>query len=53
MHLTKDDRYTIENKLNNNVSLKQISKIVNKHPSSISREITNHYITKHTGARGR
>ena len=53
MHLTKDDRYTIENNLNKNVSLKQISKIVNKHPSSISREIRNHYITKHTGSVGR
>ena len=46
MHLTKDDRYTIENNLNNNISLKQIGKIINKHCSSISREIRNHYITK-------
>ena len=53
MHLTKDDRYTIENNLNNHVSLKQISRIVQKHPSSISREIRNHYITKHTGSVGR
>ncbi len=53
MHLTKDDRHTIENNLNNNVLMKQISKIVNKHPSSISREIRNHYITKHTGSVGK
>ena len=46
MHLTKDDRYTIENNLNNNISLKQIGKIINKHCSNISREIRNHYITK-------
>ena len=53
MHLTKDDRYTIENNLNNNISLKQIGKIINKHCSSISREIRNHYITKNAGSVGR
>lgn len=53
MHLTKDDRQTIENELNHNHSLKQIASLVNKHPSSISREIRNHYITKNTGGYGR
>lgn len=53
MHLTKDDRITIENNLNNNTSLKQIGKNINKHCSSISREIKNHYITKNTGSVGR
>lgn len=53
MHLTKDDRITIENNLNNNISLKQIGKNINKHCSSVSREIKNHYITKNTGSVGR
>ena len=53
MHLTIDDRITIENHLNNNISLKQIGRDINKHSSSISREIKNHYITKNTGSVGR
>ena len=53
MHLTKDDRYTIQNSLNNNISLKQIGRDINKHCSSISREIKNHYVTKNTGSVGR
>lgn len=53
MHLTRDDRITIENNLNNNISLKQIGRNINKHCSSISREIKNHYITKNTGSVGR
>lgn len=53
MHLTKDDRYTIENNLNNNISLKQIGRDINKHCSSISRKIKNHYITKNVGSIGR
>ena len=53
MHLTQDDRITIENNLNNNISLKQIGRNINKHCSSISREIKNHYITKNTGSVGR
>ena len=53
MHLTKDDRMTIENNLNKNIPLKQIGRNINKHCSSISREIRNHYITKNSGAVGR
>ena len=53
MHLTRDNRYTIENNLNNNISLKQIGRNINKHCSCISREIKNHYITKNTGSVGR
>lgn len=53
MYLTKDDRVTIENNLNNNISLKQIGRNINKHGFSISREIKNHYITKNTGSVGR
>ncbi len=41
MHLTRDDRYTIENNLSNNISLKQIGRNINKHCSCISREIKN------------
>ena len=53
MHLTKDDRMTIENNLNQSIPLKQIGRNINKHCSSISREIRNHYIVKNTGAVGR
>lgn len=53
MHLTKDDRYTIENNLNISIPLKQIGKNINKHCSSISREIRNHYTIKNTGSVGR
>lgn len=53
MHLTEDDRITVENNLNNNTPLKQIGRNINKHCSSISREIKNHYVTKNTGAVGR
>lgn len=53
MHLTRDNRYTIENNLNANISLKQIGRNINKHCSCISREIKNHYITKNTGSVGR
>lgn len=53
MHLTRDNRYTIENNLNDNISLKQIGRNINKHCSCISREIKNHYITKNTGSVGR
>lgn len=53
MHLTRDDRITIENNLNNCIPLKQIGRNINKHCSSISREIKNHYITKNTGSVGR
>ena len=53
MHLTRDDRVTIENNLIQNVSLKQIGRNINKHCSSISREIKNHYITKNTDSVGR
>lgn len=53
MHLNKDDRNTIENNLNNNISLKQIGNNISKHCSSVSREIRNHYVTKNIGAVGR
>lgn len=53
MHLTKEDRNTIEKELNEGTSLKQIGIIVNKHRSNISREIKNHRIIKNTGGIGR
>lgn len=53
MHLTNDDRFTIENNLNINIPLKQIGKNINKHCSSISKEIRNHYTIKNTGSVGR
>lgn len=53
MQLIKNDRDTIENSLNHNISLKQIGRNLNKHCSTISREIKNHYVIKNTGAIGK
>ena len=53
MHLTRDDRITIEKNFNICIPLKLIGRNINKHCSSISREIKNHYITKNTGSVGR
>ena len=43
-HLTLSDRIKIESYLNNNYSLNQIAKEVNKDRSTISREIKRHLV---------
>lgn len=45
-HLTLEDRITIYTSLQNNMSVTEISKLLNKHVSTISREIKNHLIVK-------
>lgn len=45
-HLNLDNRIIIQSELNNQSSLKDISLLVSKSPSTISREIRNHLVTK-------
>lgn len=52
-HLTLEERFEIENCLNQNISFKEIGSSINKNCTTISREIRNHYITKNTGGIGR
>lgn len=52
-HLSLEERYIIENGLNERLSFKQLGKNLNKSCTTISREIKNHYITKNTGGVGR
>lgn len=52
-HLSLEDRFKIENGLNNNLSFKKFGKLIDKDCTSISREIRNHYIVKNTGGIGR
>ena len=47
LHLTLDDRITIHfSSLQKNMSVTEISKLLNKHVSTISCEIKNHLIVK-------
>lgn len=52
-HLSLEERFEIENGLNQNLSFKEIGSNINKNCTTISREIRNHYITKNTGGVGR
>lgn len=52
-HLSLNDRFEIENSLNNRLSFKKIASIIDKDCTTISREIRGHYIVKNTGAIGR
>lgn len=52
-HLSLNDRFEIENGLNNKWSFKKIVSLVDKDCTTISREIRNHYIVKNTGGIGR
>ena len=45
-HLSVDDRRTIENLLNQNCNFTQISNVIKKHRTTISREVYNHRIMK-------
>ena len=45
-HLSIDDRRTIENLLNQNCSFSEISNVIKKHRTTISREVYNHRIMK-------
>lgn len=52
-HLSFDDRLTIEQNLSLSKSFKFIARILDKDCTTISKEIRNHYIVKHTGGVGR
>ncbi len=52
-HLTLQDRYTIQHSLCNNLSFKEIGKLLDKDCTTISKEIRNHYIVQETGGYGR
>ena len=45
-HLSIDDRKTIENLLNMNCNFTEISNVIKKHRTTISREVFNHRIMK-------
>lgn len=52
-HLSLEDRFKIENGLNNQLSFKKIALLIDKDCTTISREIRSHYIVKNTGGIGR
>lgn len=52
-HLSFDDRLIIEKNLCLGNSFKYIGRILDKDCTTISKEIRNHYIVKHTGGVGR
>ena len=52
-HLSFDNRLEIERGLKENLSFKQIGKIIEKDCTTVSKEIRNHIIFKNSGAVGR
>lgn len=52
-HLTLDDRSYIQTSLSNNFSFRRIAEQLNKHPSTISKEVRRHRELTLTGAHGR
>lgn len=52
-HFTLDDRSDIQNKLNENISLRQIARYLDKDPSTISKEIRLHRLRVDSYAVGR
>ncbi|MDD2432081.1 MAG: IS30 family transposase [Firmicutes bacterium] len=52
-HLTLENRLTIQEMLKERCSFKEIAKKINKHCTTISKEIQNHKIFKQTGSYGR
>ena len=52
-HLTLDERITIETMLNQKASITLIANALNKHPTTISKEIRNRLIFKRIGAMNR
>lgn len=47
-HLTLSNRYIIEDMLQKNASFVEIAKVLNKDPSTISKEIRNHLVSQKT-----
>lgn len=52
-HLTEDDRYEIDHGLKKGFSFKAISKIINKDPSTISKEVRAHIVYEKKFSYGR
>ena len=52
-HLTEDDRYEIDHGLKKGLSFKAISKIINKDPSTISKEVRAHVVYEKKSSYGR
>ena len=52
-HLTLNDRFVIQNELREGQSFKFIADLLDKDPSTISKEIKSHFVIKRTGAYGR
>jgi IS30 family transposase len=52
-HLTLDDRSYIQTSLNSDFSFRRIAEQLNKHPSTISKEVRRHRELHLTGAHGR
>ncbi|MCS6972796.1 MAG: helix-turn-helix domain-containing protein [Leptospiraceae bacterium] len=50
-HLSKQDRLCIEQKLQEGYSLSQIARMLNRHPSTISREVRRNKLVRHYSAR--
>ena len=48
-HLTFDERQTIEVSLRDNLKFKEIGEIIRKDPSTISKEVRNHYPVRNAG----
>lgn len=49
-HLTLDDRQSIQIGLNEGLSFKEIAQSIGKDPSTISKEVRNHLVTKRTSS---
>jgi len=52
-HLTEDDRFEIDHGLKKGLSFKAISKIINKDPSTISKEVRSHIVYEKRGSYGK
>ncbi|MDO4557332.1 MAG: IS30 family transposase, partial [Lachnospiraceae bacterium] len=53
IHLTDDNRLTIEHSLNSSMSIKTIASLIGKSTSTISREIKKHAVTSNKSAYGK
>lgn len=49
-HLTQDNRYSIQNGLNDRLSFAEIGRSIDKDPTTISKEIRSHLIYKRVGS---
>lgn len=52
-HITLEDRYVIQHRLEEHKSFRQIGNDIGKEPSTVSKEILGHYEVVETGAYGR